>query len=257
MALSKFFRIPWANSGDKTAIPDAVDPSGYVSYTQGYGADYERDLSSDPLAKPVERNSINQALFDITTELRRWQTQAVPDFITTADNGGAPFPYQQYAWVRYDDGGGAKVYESLVDNNTALPTDNTKWDIVSTAQATETVRGTAKIATQTLTDAGTDDTTIITPKKLRFGFSASITTNGYIKLPQWMGGLMIQWGNISVTTSSALKNYPTPFTTTVFWVSAFTASTTASVVATNNSLSQFSAVASANMSGVAFLAIGK
>lgn len=40
-------------------------------------------------------------------------------------------------------------------------------------QATEIKLGTAKIATQALTDAGVDDATIVTPKKLRFGFSVN------------------------------------------------------------------------------------
>jgi hypothetical protein len=38
-------------------------------------------------------------------------------------------------------------------------------------QATETVQGTAKVATQALTNAGSDDATIVTPKKLLFGIT--------------------------------------------------------------------------------------
>lgn len=40
-------------------------------------------------------------------------------------------------------------------------------------QATEIKLGTAKIATQELTDAGADDATIVTPKKMRWGFPFS------------------------------------------------------------------------------------
>lgn len=61
-------------------------------------------------------------------------------------------------------------------------------------QATEIKLGTAKIATQELTDAGADDATIVTPKKMRWGFSILKAVNGWIVFPSWLGGLVIQWG---------------------------------------------------------------
>lgn len=61
-------------------------------------------------------------------------------------------------------------------------------------QATEVKQGTAKVSTQIQTDAGTDDETIVTPKKLRWGFQILKAANGYVVFPSWLGGLVIQWG---------------------------------------------------------------
>lgn len=40
---SKFFRLPFANSGDKATVPDASQVDGSVSYDTGYGTDYSLD----------------------------------------------------------------------------------------------------------------------------------------------------------------------------------------------------------------------
>ncbi|MGG7672340.1 phage tail protein [Pseudomonas sp. WC2] len=69
-------------------------------------------------------------------------------------------------------------------------------------QATETNQGTAKVATQVLTDSGTDDATIVTPKKLRLGFQILKAANGYVVFPSWLGGLIIQWGYASIPAAS-------------------------------------------------------
>jgi len=86
------------------------------------------------------------------------------------------------------------------------------------AQTTEIKLGTAKIATQVQTDMGTDDATIVTPKKLRWGFQIQKVANGYIVFPSWLGGLVIQWGIISGTTGNYSALYPIAFPNGVFQV---------------------------------------
>ncbi|WP_246881721.1 MULTISPECIES: phage tail protein [unclassified Pseudomonas] len=85
-------------------------------------------------------------------------------------------------------------------------------------QASETNQGTAKVATQTQTVEGTDDSTIVTPKKLRRGFAISLAVNGYIALPNWLGGLIIQWGQVKGATYSSVNNF---LATPVTWPIAF------------------------------------
>lgn len=85
-------------------------------------------------------------------------------------------------------------------------------------QATETEVGVARIATETETLNLTDNSTIITPRKLGLGFTASFGLTGYIKLPRWLGGFMMQWGFSALTNNIAgtVINYPAAYPTTQF-----------------------------------------
>ncbi|MFL1475530.1 phage tail-collar fiber domain-containing protein [Pseudomonas grimontii] len=113
------------------------------------------------------------------------------------------------------------------------------------AQATEINQGTAKIATQPLTDAGVDDTTIVTPKKIRFGFQFIKGGNGAIIFPTWLGGWIIQWGSTPEipNATAATFNYTVPFPAAAICPGAFrrtqgnnsaTVSTTLSQITINN-----------------------
>jgi len=67
--------------------------------------------------------------------------------------------------------GTTNIYKSITDNNTGNAlSDIANWeflgDLKNPAQATETDAGIAEIATQAETDAGLDDTKILTPTKL-------------------------------------------------------------------------------------------
>ncbi|MCM2376783.1 phage tail protein [Pseudomonas marginalis] len=114
-----------------------------------------------------------------------------------------------------------------------------------TSQSTEINQGTAKIATQPLTDTGTDDATIVTPKKMRFGFQFIKGVNGAIIFPTWLGGWIIQWGSTPEipNATAATFNYTVPFPTAAICPGAFrrtqgnnsaTVSTTLSQITINN-----------------------
>lgn len=122
-----FFKVAFATSGTKVAVPEASQPDGSVSYTDGWGPDYALEQGVDPGALDIPRDQSNQLYYDITTALHDQQTHGVPGFISTADNGGTPYSYDKAALVRYDDGSGLDVYISLATANIADPTDATKW----------------------------------------------------------------------------------------------------------------------------------
>lgn len=127
MSATKYFIDPFAIAGDQTPIPDLVPPDDSVSFTEGYGILYQEDPDIDPDALNVERQKFNYLMFVITQALQQYQQIGVPNFISTADNDGTPFPYSRFSRALYDNGSAILPFISLDDSNTTLPTDNTKW----------------------------------------------------------------------------------------------------------------------------------
>ena len=122
-----YFRTPFANSGDKAAIPNDAQVDNTVSFEQGYTPQYGLDVNTEPTARRIERNKHNQLMNLITTALQQYQQFSIPDFITSADNGGSAFSYALGSVVRYDPGGGVRIYQSTSNANTALPTVLANW----------------------------------------------------------------------------------------------------------------------------------
>ena len=88
------------------------------------------------------------------------------------------------------------------------------------AQATEANRGTAKIGTAAQMLDSENDAVIVTPKKLRLGFSCMFGTDGYVALPTWLGGFILQWGRFSINGNSATVLFPTAFPSRAVFISA-------------------------------------
>ncbi|EJF89125.1 hypothetical protein [Bartonella tamiae] len=120
----KFFRFPFAATGDKTPLPDEGQENGTISYAEGYGFDYERNPATDPQAKRIERDKMNQLYYDITHNIRQYQLQGVPQWIDQSSNGNMPVTYQKNAMVRFKINDQQEdIYISLKDFNTDTPTD--------------------------------------------------------------------------------------------------------------------------------------
>lgn len=82
--------------------------------------------------------------------------------------------------------------------------------------ATEANQGTAKVSSLAQVNAGADDATIVTPKKLKSGVSYLFAKNGYVTFPAWLGGLIIQWGTLplgddSITDVTLPISFPNTF----------------------------------------------
>ncbi|MBJ8796694.1 hypothetical protein I5398_11705 [Citrobacter freundii] len=114
--MTSFIKVPFASSGDKSAVPD-TDAGGGVNMTQGYGQAYSLDPATDPSAKRIERDKMNWLFNRITQAINEIQSGGVAPFITSADNGGSAFSYGKGALVSL----GEVVYQSLVASNTSTP----------------------------------------------------------------------------------------------------------------------------------------
>lgn len=130
--MTRVIRIPFAENGDREEIPVTQQASGDVSYAQGYTLNYELDPNTDPSAKRVERTKMNQLMNDITTAVRDIQSHGVTEWITTAENGGAAFSYTLGSVVLYN----GVLYQSLVNNNTQLPTVTANWAPITNLNTT-------------------------------------------------------------------------------------------------------------------------
>lgn len=194
MALTRPVIIPpWAETGDKSAQPSDSD------IQEGW-----------PLTStPPSRQKFNWLLNFLANGVRYLTARGVADW----DSG------ETYAIGSVCIGDDNKLYKSLqASNSNKQPsTQAAWWALVTPENATTTKSGIVEQATQAEMNAGTADkwpdaATIFN------GFVQSGTTNGYIKLPEWLGGLIIQWGEGSTdpadnTEPTQSISFSIPFTT--------------------------------------------
>ena len=120
--MTKYYKYPFAEAGTTASIPDVDPGDGTVSYQTGFGPDYSADPATNPSALFVPRAEFNDLMLDVTDNIQQYQQLAVPEFITSIDNLGSPFPYEAKARVRFFNAEGQwGIYESLKDNNTDVP----------------------------------------------------------------------------------------------------------------------------------------
>ena len=211
---------PFANSGDRTVIPKAVQPSGSVSFSQGWGPDYQKDPATDASAKPVDRATTNYLMYALSTLMGRWQTETFPEWIAAADNGGVAFGYPKGAIVRV--GADLNTLRMSTRNaNTSIPSataSTTDWaDPFS--QITDALRTSITDLQQVvgpvtfngvlrspLPAYTAKDSQVATTQWAAAGAAASVlgldnqpAPSGYLRFPYFMGGgaaaaLQICWG---------------------------------------------------------------
>lgn len=84
-----FFKYAFAQSGDKTTIPQDQDPQGRVSYQIGFGSAYSKDPAADGYY--ILRDNFNQLMFDTTNAIRQLQINGGNLWSAEiAANGGYP-----------------------------------------------------------------------------------------------------------------------------------------------------------------------
>lgn len=84
-----FFKYAFAQSGDKTPIPQEQDPKGKISYQIGFGPIYSKDPAAD--GDYILRDNFNQLMFDTTNAIRQMQINGANLWrAEVANNGGYP-----------------------------------------------------------------------------------------------------------------------------------------------------------------------
>lgn len=127
--MAKRFVVPFASTGDKSVTPDATDPAGAISYSQGWPSAYQL-ANTDPAYRPVGRQEMNGVLFDVTGAIAEIQTLGFPEWVAVT---GLVTPYAINAYVRHNN----IVWRNTITNNSAEPgaVGVTTWADVSTPVA--------------------------------------------------------------------------------------------------------------------------
>lgn len=111
---AQYIRLPFALNGDQSVVPQ-TDGSGAVNFDQGFPIKYSQDPNTTGLS--IDRANMNYILWLLSQAAQQYQQHGFPDFITPAQNGGVPFPYDKDAVVLL----GGVLYQSKIVANTTTP----------------------------------------------------------------------------------------------------------------------------------------
>jgi hypothetical protein len=202
--MTKFFETPFAQAGNKTAVPDALQPDGSISYTEGWSPDYELP-NTDPDYKPIGREQTNQMFFDITEAMGLVQRQGILFWDTT-------FAYSQYARVI---GSNGQVYKAVIANAGNDPTTDLGTNWVLDSQVV--------IASQAEAEAGVNNTNVMTPLRTA---QARGTTGQWEELVAGQAymrpdGIIEQYGMTGIINATSYATITLPVTFPNSFIAAF------------------------------------
>lgn len=219
LTIPKFIRTAFAVIGIKSDIPDISDNvTGRAGYNKGFPEINMQPLEAGGIAP--SGMDFNGILFDVTAAIQYLQTGTNfpfnQDFATSI--GGYP-----RGSIVSDPSQGEILWVNTTPNNLQPPSASTGWTQINISQATDTIRGVARIATQPEIDIGSGDNTIVTPQRMRLGVSYLFARGGFVTFPTWLGGLIIQWGAVEVDPRSSVTfSYPISFTSECYGVQVTT-----------------------------------
>lgn len=240
-----YILTPFASTGDVSPIPFTTQADGSVSMPTGWGADYAKDQTTDPTAKPIGRQTTNWLMNLMSTLLQRWQGETFPEWIDAAANGGTAFSYPRGAIVRFGTGL-TQLRMSIVDGNTATPnasSDTGQWidpfprltnAIINSAGGSndQSVGGlfnmlaggtVPNIPANSTSTAVTNAAFVTNGMASQSNPTTSVpSTSSYLRLPQWMSTgatrrFMLAWGsgvipaNPSASVGTRVITFPLAF----------------------------------------------
>lgn len=94
--MTRHFTYPFATDGTRTPIDDSDNSD--ISYQYGYPAIFSQDPANG--GSRVQRGSFNQLMFAITDNLKHYQEEIYPNYVTASENNNQAISYPKGSIVR-------------------------------------------------------------------------------------------------------------------------------------------------------------